>query len=268
MLLCTTGSKSGTAPSGPGRAAFTLVELLVVVAILSLLISMLMPSLGRAKEMARKTMCMTNMKGMGLGLRMYVEQNDQFVPPFHAIMNEEAINGKPQWTWYWCDFLVSYCDESAKPAQWKSGDWWTVGRQPRSGNYYEHAPDIVYSQMMNCPSQERENKFQYCYNRTWRANFTPGAAQPQWDSTPRKMGYYRRPQKFAIIVEPRFLWNTIYFGGSRNYIPKLADSPVHLGNKMNFTMLDGHVETWTSEEIRDRSFQVLRKYDLPFVTPR
>jgi len=65
---------------GRRHRGFTLVELLVVVAILALLISILMPSLGRAGELARKTMCATNLSALGKGWAMYFEQNGGKMP--------------------------------------------------------------------------------------------------------------------------------------------------------------------------------------------
>ena len=61
-------------------AGFTLVELLVVVAIISLLVAILVPSLRRAKYLARSTICMSNKRSVGVGLTMYASNNDHWYP--------------------------------------------------------------------------------------------------------------------------------------------------------------------------------------------
>ena len=59
---------------------FTLIELLVVIAIIGILAGILLPVLSRARESARKTQCMSNVKQIGMGLIMYANENSETIP--------------------------------------------------------------------------------------------------------------------------------------------------------------------------------------------
>jgi prepilin-type N-terminal cleavage/methylation domain-containing protein len=63
------------------RTGFTLIELLVVIAIIAILAAILFPVFARARESARRSSCLSNMKQIGIGLRMYLDDYDQTFPP-------------------------------------------------------------------------------------------------------------------------------------------------------------------------------------------
>jgi prepilin-type N-terminal cleavage/methylation domain-containing protein/prepilin-type processing-associated H-X9-DG protein len=62
---------------GASRRAFTLIELLVVIAIIAILAAILFPVFAQAREKARQTTCLSNLKQVGLATQMYVQDNDE-----------------------------------------------------------------------------------------------------------------------------------------------------------------------------------------------
>jgi prepilin-type N-terminal cleavage/methylation domain-containing protein len=77
--------------------AFTLIELLVVIAIISLLVSILLPSLTRAKDLARRAVCLGNLRQISFVMNLYATDNDDSAPSarWHNGGDTGAMN-----TWY------------------------------------------------------------------------------------------------------------------------------------------------------------------------
>ena len=80
------------------RRGFTLIELLVVISIIALLVAILMPALQKARSMARRTACQSNLRQITLGWQMYLEDNnDRFYQGVNANLNYGGWEGLLQW---------------------------------------------------------------------------------------------------------------------------------------------------------------------------
>ena len=92
------------ASSGNAMDAFTLIELLVVISIISMLISILLPALAGARKAAQQIKCASSMRQDGIAMRLYVQDNRYYPPPF-----QKRADGSAAWEGgVWDELLLPY----------------------------------------------------------------------------------------------------------------------------------------------------------------
>src|SRR5688572_20380207 len=121
-----------------GRHGFTLIEMLVVIAILLLLLALLLPALQRVRESANKVVCADNMRKIGKGIHLYLANNGQYFPtgggnnPYPRTLTRNGIPAtKSDQDWGWMYQILPYLEQEAL---WKH----------RSGNPLLPYPDVPW----------------------------------------------------------------------------------------------------------------------------
>ena len=231
-------------------SAFTLVELLVVVAVISVLAAILMPSLNRVREHARGVMCMSRLSGIGVACAGYTANNRGIFPPSHDPYDlfDDRLNvgnyPQPGYAYPWHIHLWSYhenfdtyiCPASPlqQAAEAKLNPWvaWWITR-PAFGNY-------VYKGGTN-PNYLRSG---YGYN-----NFIGGWAFSTPAYTPKKIS---NVSSKAGLFGDSWLRNLQYdvvapfgraFGGAHiiSNGSWLSTADARHGGNVHVGFVDGHV---------------------------
>lgn len=105
VALFSATCKSSLAARMKRANPFTLIELLVVISIIAILAGMLLPALGKAREKARQTQCLNNLKQWGMGIYMYAGANREWMP---ITMEAEDVVGPATSLDLWFEQLNPY----------------------------------------------------------------------------------------------------------------------------------------------------------------
>jgi prepilin-type N-terminal cleavage/methylation domain-containing protein/prepilin-type processing-associated H-X9-DG protein len=213
------------------RKGFTLIELLVVIAIIAILAAILFPVFARARENARRTSCMSNLKQIGLGMMQYVQDYD----------------GKYFWRCYGADV-----GSKKAPVNYEACEkYWGPSGIGETGFLQ---PYIKSTQIFSCPSGDATTAYPsgYAYNLVAGIPSSYGfnelsesvIQQPSemiafYDTTWALQGYPTAPNK----------WDT-GDGWGVNFCKKAGESPCtapnqHYGRHMdgaNASYMDGHAK--------------------------
>lgn len=191
--------------SRPHLRAFTLIELLVVISIIALLIAILLPALSAARASARKAVCLSNLKNLGLGHVVYQNDSQDYYAP--------TRNGPSAYLWY--RPLVDYFRQNGFNAQTMMCPTWEP--QVIGGVVYDWEIGITAAQSWENHPNIKSHNSSYV-GMTWTTSSTPpGAYNPAFNSWNTRMVGDPNQMK-DLLMRSEQTMNGEYFSPSENYI--------------------------------------------------
>ena len=172
---------------------FTLIELLVVIAIIGVLISMLLPALQQARARAKTIQCVGNLKQMQLGISLYINDYDGFIP--NSYQAHKAGN-----TWW------------ARDPKWGVNFWSrdNIGQYVFSGADFQDPKDYRNSPIYRCPEAvtgTNKEPMTYGVNKAIISSLFPHQPTNTWDQQ-KNIDRIRRPGDMMTFTDVRVTPNS------------------------------------------------------------
>jgi len=192
------------------KRGFTLIELLVVIAIIAILAAILFPVFARAREKARQTSCLNNLKELGLGAIMYAQDYDEFHP--------------------YCYFIAAPGFDDGVSRE---------GYTMMSGLM----PYVKNAQIFKCPSLKSANTTYTHTNNVQIVSDYSFSCYYVWSGGATNAAL--RDETFENVDPSAVVMMSSYTGGYRTWVPYWTQ-PYEHNDGANITFADGHAK-WVSK---------------------
>ena len=237
------------------RQAFTLIEILVVLAIISLLSAILFPAFARARENARSSACLSNLKQVNLAMNQYSQDFDEHFPPISSGQYNVASNPYI----FWPNFVLPYIKNTQVftcPDFPNDGN--TVGAKPTSANFYVSGSDCSYAfnvglgtgtYPLYIPMTVSQVNYPAEIGLLFEENsiVIPGQCNGYYDYQAFPTQYYDQPGPY--ITEDKVWWSITDPNGLVDQGIDFASPDTRHFGGCNVSYFDGHVKWQTHNAI-------------------